>query len=145
MIQNLDENWYEKRSFQIGYGKFPYIILKAEQALYIQIPIHFNANGDFDNYPGTHMDGIRENEIADYKKDLTSKLHQTVLAHCQGLKNKIEADYQKPCTICLVEGPETAFYFDKEDIRFNSSIPSGGTLITQQNKILAMNIEHYLL
>lgn len=145
MIQNLNEKWYEKRSFQIGYGKFPYIILKAEQAMYIQIPIHFNANGDFDNYPGTHMDGIRENEIADYKKGLTSILHQTILEYCQGVKNKIEADYQKPCNICLVEGPETAYYFDKEDIRFNSSIPSGGTLITQENKILAMNVKHYLM
>jgi hypothetical protein len=46
----------------------------------------------------------------------------------------MEADYQKPCTICLVEGPETAYYFDKEDIRFNINIPGGGTLITQQKK-----------
>jgi len=145
MIQNIDEKWHEKRSFQIGYGKFPYIIVKAEQALYIQIPIHFNANGDFDNYPGTHVDWTPENEIADYKKDITSKLHETLIAHCTIIKNKMEADYQKPCTICLVERPETAYYFDKEDIRFNSSIPSGGTLITQQYKILAMNVEHYLL
>jgi hypothetical protein len=57
----------------------------------------------------------------------------------------MEADYQKPCTICLVEGPETAYYFDKEDIRFNINIPGGGTLITQQNKIVAMNVEHYLM
>ena len=91
------------------------------------------------------MDATCENEIADYKKDLTATLHQTVLAHCQGVKNKIEANYHKPCTTCLVEGPDAPFYFVKEIIRFNSSIPSGGTLITQQNKILTMNVEHYLL
>ena len=145
MIQDLNKKWHEKRSFLIGYGKFPYIILKVEPALYMQIPIHFNANGNFDNYPGTSINGIDEDEIVDYKKDITSKLHQTLLAHCQAIKNKIEADYQKPCTLCLVEGPETGYYFDQEEIRFNSSIPSGGTLITQQNKIVAMNVEHYLL
>lgn len=145
MIQNIDEKWYEKRSFQNGYGKFPYIILKIESALYMQIPIHFNANGDFDSYPGTHINGTLENEIADYKKDITSKLHDKLIEHCQGIKNKIEADHEKPCAICLVEGPETAYYFDKEVICFNCNIPSGGTLITQQNKTVAMNVKHYLI
>ncbi len=45
--QNLDEKWYEKRMFRNGYGKFPYIILKAVWAMDMQIPIHFNANDNF--------------------------------------------------------------------------------------------------
>ena len=143
-IQNLDEKWYEKRMFYNRYGKFPYIILKAGYAMFMQIPIHFNTNGDFDNYPGTHIDDVSEADLVDYEKDKTAELHNRLIAHCQLIKNKIETDYNKPCSICLVEGPETAYYFDKDAITFSTSIPRGGTLLTQENKILAMNVEHYL-
>lgn len=68
-IQNLDEKWFEKRMFYNGYGKFPYIILKAGDAMFMQIPIHFNTNGDFENYPGTNLDDISDELLADYKKE----------------------------------------------------------------------------
>jgi hypothetical protein len=142
--QNLDEKWHEKRMFNNGYGKFPYIILKAGWAIYIQIPIHFNANDNFENYPGTHLNDVSEAELSEYKKDKTAALHNRLIEHCKWIKNKIEADYNKPCKICLVEGPKTAYYFDKDDISFNDSIPSGGTLLTQANNIIAMNIPHYI-
>ena len=144
-IQNLDEKWYEKRMFYNGYGKFPYIILKAGYAMLMQIPIHFNIKDDFDNYPGTHIDEISEAELTEYQRDKTGKLHNRLIKHCQRIKDKIETDYNKHCNICLVEGPETAYYFDKYDITFSTNIPRGGTLLTQDNKILAMNVEHYLL
>ena len=143
-IQNLDEKWYEKRMFYNTYGRFPYIILKAGYAMFMQIPIHFNTNGDFDNYPGTHINDVSEANLVDYEKDKTAELHTRLITHCQRIKNKIETDYNKPCSICLVEGPETAYYFDKDAITFSTSIPRGGTLLTQENKILAMNVEHYL-
>ncbi len=143
-IQNLDEKWYEKRMFYNTYGRFPYIILKAGYAMFMQIPIHFNTNGDFDNYPGTHINDVSEANLVDYEKDKTAELHNRLITHCQRIKNKIETDYNKPCSICLVEGPETAYYFDKDAITFSTSIPRGGTLLTQENKILAMNVEHYL-
>ncbi len=144
-IQNLDEKWYEKRMFYNAYGKFPYIILKAGYAMFMQIPIHFNTNGDFDNYPGTHINDVSEADLVDYEKDKIAELHNRLITHCQRIKNKIETDYNKPCSICLVEGPETAYYFDKDAITFSTIIPRGGTLLTQENKILAMNVEHYLL
>ena len=91
-IQNLDEKWYEHRSFLIGYGKFPYIILKAGHATFMQIPIHFNTNGDFVNYPGTNIDDISDELLAEYQKDKTAKLHNRLLQHCQWVKNKIESE-----------------------------------------------------
>ena len=126
------------------YGKFPYIILKAEQAIYIQIPIHFNANGDFINFPGTNLNDISEELLADYKNDKTSELHDRLIEHCKWLKAKIESDKNRETKICLVEGPEIGYYFKGEEITFTHSIPSGGTLVTQQNDVIAMNANHYL-
>jgi hypothetical protein len=143
-IQNLDEKWYEKRMFYNAYGKFPYIILKAGYAMFMQIPIHFNTNGDFDNYQGTNLDGISDELLADYEKDKTSALHDRLINHCKWLKARIESENNREARICLVEGPEKAYYFEGDKITFNNSIPSGVTLVTQQNSILAMNVEHYI-
>jgi len=139
-IKNLDEKWYEHRMFLVGYGKFPYIILKSGYAMFM----HFNVDYDFDNYPGTHLNGITEKELFDYEKDKTAKLHHKLIEHCQKIKDKIETDFNKPCNICLVEGPETAYYFNEDGVKFSTTIPSGGTLLTPQNKILAMNVAHYI-
>jgi hypothetical protein len=70
--------------------------------------------------------------------------HNRLIDLCQRIKNKVEADRKKPCRMCLVEGPETAYYFEEDEINFNESIPSGGTLLTQGNEILAMNVPHYI-
>jgi hypothetical protein len=43
-----------------------------------------------------------------------------------------------------VEGPEIGYYFEGDKITFNSSIPSGGTLVSAKNQILAMNTHHYI-
>ena len=60
------------------------------------------------------------------------------------MKRKIEADRNKTIRMCLVEGPETSYYFDEDEIEFSTSIPSGGALLTQENKVIAMNVKHYL-
>ena len=100
-IQNLDEKWYEKRMFYNAYGKFPYIILKAGHAIYMQIPIHFNTNGDFDNYPGTHISDVSEADLVDYEKDKTSALHDRLINHCKWLKARIESEKNRETRICL--------------------------------------------
>jgi hypothetical protein len=46
--------------------------------------------------------------------------------------------------MCLVEVPKTAYYFDEDEIEFSTSIPSGGALLTQDSKVIAMNVKHYL-
>ena len=131
------------QAFLNGYGKFPYIILKTGHAIFMQITIHFNTNGDYINFPGTNLE-VSNDLLADYEKDKTSELHDRLIEHCQRIKNKLESDKNQQARICLVEGPEIANYFEGEQININNSIPSGGTLVTQQNKIIAMNANHYL-
>ncbi len=60
------------------------------------------------------------------------------------MKIKIDSDRKEPMLICLVEGPEISCYFNENIINLNSSIPNGGTLIIQQIKVLAMNVNYYL-
>ena len=81
---------------------------------------------------------------SDYEKVKTSKLHGRIIEFCKWYEAKIESDKNKQVRICLVAGSDIAYYFDGDKINFNNSIPSGGTLVTQQNKIIAMNANHYL-
>ena len=110
----------------------------------MQIPIHFNKNNDFTNYPGSHINTISEADLNDYEHNKLSALHEKIIAHCQWMKNKIETDKGKAVKMCLVEGPETSYYFDEEGISFSTNIPGGGTLLTQDNKMIAMNVNHYI-
>jgi hypothetical protein len=139
-----NENWHEHKMFKDGYGKFPYVILKVGYALFMQIPIHFNKNNDFINYPGTHINGISEQEIKDFEQEYSAPLHEKIIEHCLWIKNKIEAEKAKPIKMCLVEGPETSYYFDEDGIQFSTNIPGGGTLLTQDKKVIGMNVQHYL-
>ena len=143
-IKNLDEKWYEHRQFPNGYGYFPYIILKTGHAMFMQIPIHFNTKGDFDTYPGANIEGISAHELSEYAVDKSAALHEKIMDKCKWIKNKIEMDKNKLCKICLVEGPNTAYYFEEDKITFSHTPPYGGTLLTQQNKVIAMNVKHYL-
>jgi hypothetical protein len=36
------------------------------------------------------------------------------------------------------------YFFEESEITFSTSIPYGGTLVTQENKIIAMNVQHYI-
>jgi hypothetical protein len=82
-IQKIeDSNWHEHKMFKDGYGKFPYVILKVGYALFMQIPIHFNKNNDFSNYPGTLINGISEQEIKDYEQEHSAPLHEKMIEHC---------------------------------------------------------------
>ena len=144
-IQNLDnESLFERRSFLHGYGKFPYIIYKSGQAIYMQIPIHFNKNNDFDNYPGIHINGIDAFSLEEYNSDMKGELHDVLIERSIWVKNQIEEQTKKLAKICLVEALDLAHFFDGDEIKFSSEIPSGGTLISQEGKILGMNINHYI-
>ncbi|RAR73690.1 hypothetical protein [Flavobacterium aciduliphilum] len=144
-MKNIEQsNWWEHNHFINGYGKFPYVILKVGCALYMQIPIHFNKDGDFVNYPGTHVNGISEIDLSTYNHDKLCSLHEKIIEHCQWMKNKIETDRNRTIKMCLVEGPDISYYFEGDTIEFSTSIPSGGNLITQDYKVIGMNVKHYL-
>ena len=57
-LEVIENKPFQHQNFINGYGNFPYIILKTGYAIFMQIPIHFNANGDFVNYPGTSLEDI---------------------------------------------------------------------------------------
>jgi hypothetical protein len=142
-IIDLD-NWFQKSSFIVGYGKFPYLIIKTDYKAFMQIPIHFNANDDYINYPGIHINNISDDVISKYESNKTSELHETLINVCKTTKKSIEENRKKPCVMCLVEGQKIGYYFEGDKITFNSNIPSGGTLVTSENIILALNSSHYV-
>ena len=143
-IQNLDELNFEKKINRIGYGNFPFLLYKSSPATFTQIPIHLNKPNDLENYPGTHINNIPEEQLEAYKKQYDSELHQILLERTQWVKEKIEHTTQKPCHICLVEGPEKGYYFEGEKIHFKTDIPSGGNLLCLEGRIIALNTKHYI-
>ena len=90
------------------------------------------------------LNDISDELLANYENDKTSELHNRIISHCKWLKAKIESEKNREARICLVESPEIGYFFEGEEVTFTNSIPSGGTLVTQQNNIIAMNSNHYL-
>ena len=117
-----------------GYGKFPYVIVRMHYAIYMQMPIHFvsekkeglkgikvltNAENFIDNFP--YLIEVASN----YKRDLDAK---------NNLNHRL----------CLVVGKDQAYYFEEDEIRFNTSIPTGGVLVNSEQQIIAMAHEHFI-
>lgn len=133
-------------NFPAGYGTFPYIILKVNYAVYMQIPIQINApKVDLAQYPGTYLDGVSEEAIANYTLDLDSELHEILLQHCRDWKQKTEYyNKDKSIKLCLVTGPTRAHYFHREEELVHGSIPTGGTLLSITNAVIGMNVPHFI-
>lgn len=117
-----------------GYGKFPYVIVRMHYAIYMQMPIHFvserkeglkgiivksDAENNIDNFP--YLIEV----AADYKRHLDTKDNRN---H----------------RLCVVVGKDQAYYFEEDEIRFSTSIPSGGTLVNSEQKIIAMAHDHFI-
>ena len=143
-IQNLDELKFEKKISRIGYGNFPYLLYKSSPSTFTQIPIHLNKPNDLETYSGTHINNIPEEQLEASKSQNDSELHQILLERTKWVKEKIEQTIQKPCLICLVEGPEKGYYFEGDEIHFKTDIPSGGTLLCIEGRIIALNTKHYI-
>jgi hypothetical protein len=117
-----------------GHGKFPYVIVRMHHGIYMQMPIHFisekkeglngimvksEATNHLDNFP--YLIRI----ASDYKRNLE-------------MKNKAETK------LCLVVAEYHAYYFSENEIRFSTSIPTGGTLVNAQQLIIAMGAPHFI-
>jgi hypothetical protein len=46
--------------------------------------------------------------------------------------------------LCVVVGKDQAYYFEEDQIRFNTSIPTGGVLVNSEQQIIAMGHEHFI-
>lgn len=121
---------------RLGYGQFPYIIIREQAGMYRQIPIHFGLND-----PNTQEGLILLVDDCD--------THETLEAKCdEALKRIINKkpvlfnrriNYEQGCIIpnrklrgCVVYSPDYVIYrsFDGEIESTSSSIPWGGTLIS---------------
>tara|TARA_R110002012_G_scaffold265939_1_gene449412 strand:- start:15104 stop:15544 length:441 start_codon:yes stop_codon:yes gene_type:complete len=132
--------------FPKGYGKFPYIILKAGYGMCMQIPIHLVKGSDyldFEEYPGSQLLNVPESILKLEKQEQITTLHDRLIKHTQLVYNKIEEEGRKLPRLCLVEGENIAYYFENGKVKENSKIPSGGTLLNQLNQPIKMTGKHY--
>ena len=122
------------KAIALGHGQFPYVIVRMHYAIYMHMPIHFvsekkeglkgikvltNAENFIDNFP--YLIEV----AADYKRSLDAKSNRN---H----------------RLCVVVGKDQAYYFEEDEIRFNTSIPSGGTLVNSDQQVIAMGQSHFI-
>ena len=137
---------FQESNLHEAYGYFPYIILKVGCAMHMQIPIHFITNSEYQStidYPGKQLLDVDKKTFKLSKEEQIESLHEDLLELTQKIFNKIEKDKGVSPRLCLVEGPEKAYYFEADGIEFNSSIPDKGNLITQDKALISMNEPHY--
>ena len=137
----------ESINLKNGYGRFPYLIMRINSAIYMQIPIHFIKQGeehDILTHPGIHISGVLVETLQLNKREQIKLLHHVMVEQTNKIIIKIEADKRCVPRLCLVEGPDSAYYFEDGKVEFNRAIPSGGTLIDSNKEFLSMNTAHYL-
>lgn len=144
-MNNLFLSTFTVSKFPNGYGRFPYLIVKVGNGLYRQIPIHLNPiSNDKQEFPGVHLNNVEEGEINSLGIGEESLLHYRLLELAKKVKLDLEKESRKSFRICLVEGKNSAYYFEADEIIFSSSIPSKETLLSLDNQIIAMRVHHYL-
>jgi hypothetical protein len=123
-----------KSHADMGYGKFPYVIIRMSSALYMQMPIHFvkeRENG---------LKGILIQTESDDPKAQQSLLLNTIWK----FKKHIDAQKNNFNRLCLVLDPNQAYYFEPEGLKFSHSIPAGGTLVASKDEFIAMAHAHHV-
>jgi hypothetical protein len=136
----------EVSKFPPGYGTFPYLIIRMQHAVYMQIPIQLEASDPgTPKKPGIQIPTISTEQRAAYVSNLDSEVHDLLVEHFRMWKQKTEF-YSKGRKIecCIVEAPDRAYYFkEKEEVK-SSSIPRGGTLLGATSEIIGMNVPHFI-
>jgi hypothetical protein len=137
----------EVRKFPPGYGQFPYLIIRMHYGVYMQIPIQLSPpEAGAPHRPGTQIPNLTPAQLAEYRVNPDSEVHDLLVLHFRMWKQKTEF-YNKGRKIecCIVESPDRGYYFkDKEEIK-SSSIPRGGTLLSATSDVIGMNVPHHLI
>ena len=137
----------EVSKFPPGYGTFPYLIIRMQYAVYMQIPIQLETpEPGAPKKPGIQIPTISAEQRAAYASNLDSEVHDLLVVHFRMWKQKTEF-YNKGQKIecCIVEAPDRAYYFkEKEEIN-SPSIPRGGTLLSATSEVIAMNLPHFIM
>lgn len=121
---------------RLGYGQFPYIIIREQAGMYRQIPIHFGLNN-----PDTQEGLILQVDDCDTHETLEDKCDEAlkrIITKKPVLFNR-RINYEQGCIIpnrklsgCVVYSPDNVIYrsFDGEVVNKSTSIPWGGTLLS---------------
>ena len=117
-----------------GHGQFPYVIVRMHYAIYMQMPIHFVS----DKKEG--MKGITVKSDVENFIDNFPYLIEVAAEYKRSLDTKSNRNHR----LCLVVGKDHAYYFEEDEIRFNTSIPTGGTLVNSDQRVIAMGHEHFI-
>lgn len=125
--------------FMLGYGLFPYIIIKNGFDKYMQIPIHINQYIDRINFPGTYLTGIEDEVETD-----ADKFTDLLIVRTQKVKEIIEKHQKLQIQVCLVLSANECYNFEKDTHSKSDTIPTGGTLVTQHMEIIDICRKHYL-
>lgn len=118
----------------MGYGKFPYVIIRISSGIYMQIPIHFVK----ENEKG--LKGILIQTESDNSKEQQSLLLNAIWK----FKKHIDAQKNNFNRLCVVLDPHQAYYFEPEGLKFSHSIPAGGTLVASKDEFIAMAHAHHV-
>ena len=119
----------------LGYGTFPYVILRVTGGVYMQFPIHFY-EGKNPEKPGLR---VRVDSLTNENQNFSSLFNVVRQFHQQ--INPVEA---KALKMCLVLAPYVAYFFEDNAFTFSDEIPEGGSLIDSNYKVLALNSVHFI-
>jgi hypothetical protein len=135
----------------LGYGVFPYIIIREMSGMYRQIPIHFSLQellekeGVLLNLSENEGDEILEMECVSVLRNII-KL-EPVITIKRNLKDNWIFSGHKKIEGCVVFSPKRVVYLDS-DGKINSEsdcIPFGGSLLSMCGEIIIRGGQHYKL
>ena len=133
----------------LGYGTFPYIIIREMIGMYRQIPIHcsiqelLEREGVLVNISEDESEDVFEEKCLDtLKRIITSQDVITIKRNIE--ENWIFLDNRK-IEGCVVFSPNRAIYLDSGgNIKSESkSIPWGGTLVSMCGEKIITSCRHY--
>lgn len=142
MARNLP-NYYH-----LGYGIFPYFIIRECSGIYRQIPIHFSKE-ELQSKDGIYIPISEKDSYECIQHKCLIILKDLILGEIKAIghedKNQSLLFFGKQKKEgCLVLNPEEAIYFDFNGKQIAiGEIPFGGTLISVSGAKMNANGDHY--
>ena len=136
---------------RLGYGQFPYIIIREQAGMYRQIPIHFN-NEELNTKDGIYVKLESKDSYENIEFNCVETLKEFLLQNKSPYSHiKSESNWifigKNQREGCVVFNPEQAVYlnYQGETINTSNTIPWGGTLISISDHIIQSNDRHFNL
>lgn len=129
-----------------GYGIFPYVIIRLNPTIYIQVPIHlFGEIGQqsYKDYPGYHIYNLSETMISLPHRKKVESVNENLILLTMEMQELIQNQRNQTLRLCLVLDADWCFFLEKTDINKSDSIPEGGILLNEQFEIIAINYQHF--